>query len=555
MALALYRKYRPTSLDGIIGQEHITTALKNALKTGAISHAYLLTGPRGLGKTSIARILAHEINQLPYTDDSMHLDIIEIDAASNRRIDEIRDLRDKVHIAPTSAKYKVYIIDEVHMLTREAFNALLKTLEEPPEHAIFILATTEAHKVPDTIVSRTQRYNFKPVSTKEAAAYLGTLAKKEKISIDEDALTILAEHGGGSFRDSINLLDQLASGGTNITKIDIERMLGIPDKTVIDDVVDAISSQDPIAIATRLQRAQQDGLHASKLAKQLSVALRERFLSSPDTRNQETARLLKELALLAGGNDSYTALEIALFEHVVDPKPPATGTAPQSSPPVQPRPNNPVASPNGGTVSHTPLDTAPGTIPSISTPKSRAPDTIAENESPKPAATHKPLDVPRPLANTQAPKVATVHIETTHATTPVAITQVADDTAFWPAYLTLIKQHKNTLYSILRIARPDLTQDTLTLYFSFSFHHKQISQATTQSYLAELAEQLLGRKVRIVPILQKDTPQANDDMAFSAPATDLAITVPTQPAISPPPASGSTLTDVSSIFSGAELME
>ena len=158
MGQALYRKYRSRSLIEVVGQEHIVSTLQNALKSRQISHAYLFSGPRGVGKTSVARILAHEINELPYKDDSLELDIIEIDAASNRRIDEIRDLRDKIHIAPTSGKYKVYIIDEVHMLTKEAFNALLKTLEEPPAHCVFILATTEAHKLPATIVSRTQRF-------------------------------------------------------------------------------------------------------------------------------------------------------------------------------------------------------------------------------------------------------------------------------------------------------------------------------------------------------------------------------------------------------------
>src|SRR5476649_2136159 len=203
MGQVLYRKYRSRSLDEVIGQKHVTDTLKNALKSGRISHAYLFTGPRGVGKTSVARILAHEVNGLPYTDESIHLDIIEIDAASNRRIDEIRDLRDKVRIAPTSAKYKVYIIDEVHMLTKEAFNALLKTLEEPPEHVVFILATTDVHKLPETIISRTQRFSFRSIAVPDAVKHLRFIANSEKIKIDDEALELIAERGDGSFRDSI----------------------------------------------------------------------------------------------------------------------------------------------------------------------------------------------------------------------------------------------------------------------------------------------------------------------------------------------------------------
>src|SRR4051812_12438381 len=228
MGQALYRSHRPKSLKGVVGQEHITRTLEQALKEGRISHAYLFTGPRGVGKTSIARILAHEINGLPYTDDQVHIDIIEIDAASNRRIDEIRDLRDKVQVAPTSAKYKVYIIDEVHMLTREAFNALLKTLEEPPAHVVFVLATTDAHKLPETIISRTQRFSFRPVDKPKVIEHLKKIAKQEGIMVQDDALDLLAEHGEGSFRDSISLLDQASNQAEALEADDVRRLLGIP---------------------------------------------------------------------------------------------------------------------------------------------------------------------------------------------------------------------------------------------------------------------------------------------------------------------------------------
>ena len=183
MEKVLYRKYRSMDFDQIVGQDHITSTLKNALSKNKISHAYLFTGPRGVGKTSIARILAHKINNLDYELGKTHVDIIEIDAASNRKIDEIRDLRDKVHILPSQAKFKVYIIDEVHMLTRDSFNALLKTLEEPPEHVVFILATTDAHKLPDTIISRTQRFTFKPISNEDIFNHLKEISKKNKLKL------------------------------------------------------------------------------------------------------------------------------------------------------------------------------------------------------------------------------------------------------------------------------------------------------------------------------------------------------------------------------------
>ena len=281
MGQALYRKYRSRSLEELVGQEHVTDTLARAIKAGSISHAYLFTGPRGTGKTSVARILAHQINDLPYSDKT-HLDIIEIDAASNRRIDDIRDLRDKVFIAPVSAKYKVYIIDEVHMLTGESFNALLKTLEEPPAHVVFILATTEVHKLPATIISRTQRFTFRPGSPEKVIEHLRALANKESIKITDDALALIAEHGEGSFRDSVSLLDQLSHANKGeVTADNVATLLGLAPKKQLDSLAKAVAQNDVKAIATQLQALVTNGSNAGTLATQLGKKLAIDALNNP----------------------------------------------------------------------------------------------------------------------------------------------------------------------------------------------------------------------------------------------------------------------------------
>lgn len=284
MSLALYRKYRSKSLDEIVGQSHITTILANAIASGRTSHAYLFTGPRGVGKTSVARILAHALNELDYNDGATHLDIIEIDAASNNGVEDVRDLRDKVQLAPVSAKKKVYIIDEVHMLSRPAFNALLKTLEEPPEHVVFILATTDLEKLPDTIVSRTQRYSFRNIATKDAVKHLREIADKENIAITDDALELIAERGDGSFRDSISVLDQIASmsdGKTPITRELIEEVLGLASNTVITEIISAIENGDIATIASTLKQTADEGINPVTLAGQLTSVLRELSVEKP----------------------------------------------------------------------------------------------------------------------------------------------------------------------------------------------------------------------------------------------------------------------------------
>ena len=223
MAEALYRKWRPGTLSELVGQDHVAQTLRQAVLTDRVSHAYMFCGPRGTGKTSTARILAKAVNCLSPVngepDDTCHmctavnqgraLDLIEIDAASNRRIADVRDLTEKIHYSPAEAKFKVYIIDEVHMLTQEAFNALLKTLEEPPPHAILILATTDVHKVPLTIISRCQRFDFRRVPAEDVVSKLKKLSLEEEIEIDDEALSLVARKSTGSLRDAENILEHL----------------------------------------------------------------------------------------------------------------------------------------------------------------------------------------------------------------------------------------------------------------------------------------------------------------------------------------------------------
>ena len=284
MSQALYRKYRSKSLDEIVGQRHITDILLRAIKADRISHAYLLTGPRGVGKTSVARIMAHEINELPYSDDSTHLDIIEIDAASNNGVEDVRDLREKVQIAPVSAKKKVYIIDEVHMLSKAAFNALLKTLEEPPAHIVFILATTDVDKLPATIISRTQRFGFRAINEADTLTHLRFIATEEKIKIDDDSLKLIAQRGDGSFRDSISLLDQLASLADNkegITSALVGTTLGLAPVTVVQDLIKAVEAHDVTAVATLLEQTVADGISSVTLTQQLTHDLRTSVVNKP----------------------------------------------------------------------------------------------------------------------------------------------------------------------------------------------------------------------------------------------------------------------------------
>jgi len=495
MGQALYRKYRSKSLSEIVGQEHITETLDKALKTGRISHAYLFTGPRGVGKTSIARILAHEINGLSYTDDATHMDIIEIDAASNRRIDEIRELRDKVYIAPTSAKYKVYIIDEVHMLTKEAFNALLKTLEEPPAHVVFILATTDSHKLPETIVSRTQRFSFKPVEKAKVIAHLKEIAKTEKITIDDEALAMLADHGEGSFRDSISMLDQARSHNESLTASDVQRLLGIPSADAVAAILAAVASSDSADVMGRLVSLYEQGYQAASIAKQLGTLLRRQITDQQLLLPYEiTLELLSKLLEVPVAYDSARFLEITLLG-ALPSHPVSEAVLPKHS---------------ANTTSETP--------PKKETPKPSKIDAKKAALAPEPA--------PKPVAES---------VEEEQASAPAAPAS-EDDMENWGRILAALKAKHNTLYGLVRMATPDFgKKGEICLTFAFDFHAKRVSDPTNQAKLRAVIKEVMGGNYKLECLVDKNSKPTEVKLPAAGKSDDLAA--------------------ISNIFGGGELVE
>jgi len=287
----LYRKWRPQTFADFVGQDHVKQTIVNSIKADKVSHAYLFAGPRGTGKTSMARLLAKAVNCLDIKSDGepcgkckncqaalsgIMIDLIEIDAASHTGVDDVRDLIEKVNLAPSVGKYKVYIVDEVHMLSKNAFNALLKTLEEPPAHVIFILATTEVHKLPSTVVSRCQYFDFHHLSWDEIINHLKKVTSSEKISITDDALSLIAQNSEGSLRDSLSILDQVVSlGVSKIDKQTLEKILGITDNTVVQELTQAILNKDTLAGIDIINDVYFKGYDINQLAKNWISYLRQ----------------------------------------------------------------------------------------------------------------------------------------------------------------------------------------------------------------------------------------------------------------------------------------
>ena len=326
MYQALYRKYRPKTFEDVVGQKVIIKTLENSITNDRISHAYLFTGPRGTGKTSIAKIFAKVINchnRQNFTPcnncvsctQTQNIDIIEMDAASNNGVDEIREIRDKVNLVPTFGKYKVYIVDEVHMLSNQAFNALLKTLEEPPSHVIFILATTEPYKIPETILSRCQRYDFKKISESDIFERIKYICKEEKIEIEDEAIELIAKVSDGGLRDSISLLDQLiAYTEDKISISDVNDVYGVISKDEICNLLIQIFDKNLNISFNTINILDENGKNLKKIVEQLIEFLKNTLIYINDSNyfNIEDKKIYSKLVEIVQKQKLYDTIDILL---------------------------------------------------------------------------------------------------------------------------------------------------------------------------------------------------------------------------------------------------
>ena len=501
---ALYRKYRSRTLDEVLGQEHVTSVLRRALEKGKIAHAYLLTGPRGVGKTSVARILAHEINQLPYDENSTHLDIIEIDAASNNGVDDIRNLREKAQVAPTSAPKKIYIIDEVHMLSKAAFNALLKTLEEPPEHVVFILATTDADKLPSTILSRVQQFYFHPIRADVMAKQLQNIAKKEGFKIDAAAAELIAERSHGGFRDGISLLDQLsvlASNKEPLTAAQVAAHLGLTDEQALEKLIATRETGDSAGALNVLRQLYEQGTDPQVLTAQLLRQLRANLAQRP-----ELVELIGELIEISRHPHPDLKL-LTIFARAPQRTIPATPPTISSESNVTDYVGNRVIDSSERLSSGSLKDGRDGksssTIagddrPAKSSEQSAARDSDTESRS---EALLSDLSRESGAATVGRENgTANGHGENASAST---FTGTLD----WQQFLDAAKTTSSGLYTLLNKCGHALTPDGLTLYAGTNFAKKKLDDAKYRPIISELIQQVAQTDLNITITSDKKPPE------------------------------------------------
>ena len=531
-----YRKWRPQTLAEVVGQEQVTQTLLHALSSERVSHAYLFYGPRGTGKTSTGRILAKAVNCLTNgkgepcgtcpmcqaITEGRALDVIEIDAASNRGIDEIRSLRERVNYAPNQARYKVYIIDEVHMLTKEASNALLKTLEEPPPHAIFILATTEAHKILPTILSRCQRFDFRRLSQAHAISKLAHICSAEDIHIEPEGLRLIAKASTGSLRDAENLLEQLTIYyGSDIELSQIQTLLGISGDWRAKEMVKNIINSDISAGMTTINSVNSDGLDLHQFNREVVEYLRALLLIK--TGSDESLDLtaddigeLKDLAAKASppqiltavklfgqlkpGFDNYSTLplELALVDCVLSAEEKKKGaispTESETQPPIKAA-APPVTSPHNGTLPPKPKSVSkpePEAVAAVTTSK---PEVVSKPE-PEPEAVaavttskSEPASEPEPevVTSTTQPEPSG-ELKELRLNWRQVIEQAPDDTK------------RTAAIAILRSAgvKPAAIEgDTIVLAFKYPLHKESMEKPENQQVIRKIVSHFLGHSCNI----------------------------------------------------------
>ncbi len=559
MAQALYRKWRSQTFDEVVGQEHVVRTLTSALAQGRIAHAYLFAGPRGTGKTTMARLLAKAVNCLAEDgpkpcnqcavcqalNEGRLLDLIEIDGASNRGIDEVRTLREQVNFSPNVARYKVYIIDEVHMLTPEAFNALLKTLEEPPAHVIFVLATTEVHKLPPTIISRCQRFDFRRIPLDLIVGRLRFIADAEGIQADQDALELIARSATGSMRDAISLLDQLSSyGSDSITRELVQAMLGAvsvePLSALLDDVVQGdlkgalgLVAQlvdqglDPRQLTAELLDYVRDllqvkagnppSLTAAGVQTEARMRAQAEALEVEDL--LRLSRLLTQASLEIKGNIlPQLPLELALTEAIVKPE---AAPAQASQPAAQPKP---AARPAP----------APATTPRQEPrpqPALQEPQPVAAQQPKREQPAAAPTQAAAP-ASTAQPGEGIVDLDAVHSRWDEFVENLRNRT---PRTLALSVQ------ALLRSGAPLRVEgDVIVVGFPSEFHRNKANENAAKALVERALAEALGvpqctvRGVVVSPQELKAAEAARAGRKYAAqpkPAPNAAVSEATDPII------------------------
>jgi DNA polymerase-3 subunit gamma/tau len=518
---SLYRRHRPGSFDEVVGQQHVVRTLRNAVEQGKVHHAYLFVGSRGTGKTSMAKILARSLNcerggptVTPCGEcescltiaSGTSLDVIEMDAASNRSVDDIRDLRERVAYAPTGGRWKVYILDEAHMLTKEAWNAFLKTLEEPPPNTVFVLATTESHKVMATIADRCQRFDFQRPSLEQISEVLNRVAAAEEIQVDEGAVATIARSASGSFRDALGTLDQLvAYGGNEVGLEDVLQLLGAADAELLFGAVDAVIAEDPKAVLLGVEEMARSGRDPSQFARDLLAHLRHLLVTQtvgevPNTfvvTATDEGRLSAQaeaigaatlvrtidelsaaLTAVREGDDARMAVEIALLKAARPDLDPSTEGLLRRIERLEqqgtgaPRPR--ALSEGKGGLADSPVRTPP------------SPPPPAEEESPVEQVSG-PAEPEEPEPKT--PEEPTVELD---------MEQVI---RVWPAVLDQLMQTAPALAATFEGARPvafDAGEGSVTVGFpaDHTFNKRKAEAPDKREQLAAALETVLGQKVR-----------------------------------------------------------